>query len=243
MYKRQAPDFLELVLELSTNMGSIDWKKLKEKGFQRFTAVGDAYANIGNATDIHENETITAGLWHTEKKMPWPTLTRRMQFCIDHPFYEELGETLPVHKDQPRIGGDYPLQLTGGHTRWSIHASWRDQKYMQQLNRGQPVIYIGVEDAMARRIEDGDQVRLFNDIGSSELMAKVSPALRPGQVIVYHAWEPYMSKGGKAANTVTPSPINPIGLAGGYFHIQPRPAEYGPGPTDRATQVEVEKLH
>ncbi len=240
--EHNASDFLELVLELSTNMGGVDWKKLKEKGFQRFTAVGDAYANIGNATDIRANETITAGLWHTEKKLPWPTLTRRMQFCIDHPFYEELGETLPVHKDQPGIGGDYPLQLTGGHTRWSIHASWRDQKYMQQLNRGQPVIFIGVEDAAARGIADGDAVRLFNDVGSSRLMAKVSPTLRPGQVTVYHAWEPFMAKDRKTANTVTPSPINPISLAGGYFHIQPRPAEYGPGPTDRATRVEVAKL-
>ena len=242
-YTEDNPEaFLELVLELSTNMGGVDWKKLREKGFQRFTAVGDAYANIGNATDIRENETITAGLWHTEKKIPWPTLTRRMQFCIDHPFYEELGETLPVHKDQPRIGGDYPLQLTSGHTRWSIHASWRDQKYMQQLNRGQPVIFIGPADAAARNIQDGDRVRLFNDVGSSELMAKVSPALRPGQVIAYHAWEPYMARDRKAANVVMPSPINPISLTGGYFHIQPRPAEFGPGPTDRATRVEVERL-
>ena len=34
------------------------------------------------------------------------------------------------------LSGDYPLALTGGHARWSIHSSWRDQKYMQQLERG-----------------------------------------------------------------------------------------------------------
>ena len=237
-------DFLDLILSVSSNVGDVNWEAIKKKGFQRFTALGENdYLNIGNATDVNENETITAGLWHTEKKMPWPTMTRRMQFCIDHPFYEELGEVLPVHKDQPAIGGNYPLHLTGGHTRWSIHSSWRDQRHMQQLNRGQPVIYISVEDAAARGIEDGDRVRLFNDVSSSELMAKVAPAHRPGQVTVYHAWEPFMSKDHKSYATVTPNPINPLQLAGGYFHIQARETEHTPGSTDRATRVDIEKIH
>ena len=237
-------EFLDLILSVSTNVGGVNWEQLKKKGFQRFTSLPTTdYMTTGNATDVSETDTITAGLWHTEKKMPWPTMTRRMQFCIDHPFYEELGEVLPVHKDQPAIGGDYPLHLTGGHTRWSIHSSWRDQRHMQQLNRGQPVIFVSVEDAAARGIEDGDQVRLFNDISSSELMAKITPAHRPGQVTVYHAWEPFMSKGRKSYNTVTPNPINPLQLAGGYFHLQARDAEFTPGSTDRATRVEIEKIH
>ncbi len=241
--EKNAEEFLDLVLQFSTNVGGVDWKKIKEKGFQRFSSIGNSAGTVGNATDIKEHETITAGLWHTEKKMPWPTLTRRMQFCIDHPFYEEQGEVLPVHKDPPRIGGNYPLQMTGGHTRWSIHASWRDQKYMQRLNRGQPLVHIGVEDAAARHIKDGDKVRLYNDINSVELMAKVVPSIRPGQVTVYHAWEPFMAKGRKTQVTLTPSPINPLQLVGGYFHIQPRFAEFTPGPSDRATRVELEKIH
>jgi hypothetical protein len=42
---------------------------------------------------------------------------------------------------------------------------------------------------------------------------------------------------------VTPNPINPLQLAGGYFHIQARDAEFTPGSTDRATRVEIEKIH
>ena len=242
-HENNVDEFLDLILELSTNVGDVNWEQLKKKGFQRFTSLPENdYMTVGNATDVSETDTITAGLWHTEKKMPWPTMTRRMQFCIDHPFYEELGEVLPVHKDQPAIGGDYPLALTGGHARWSIHSSWRDQKYMQQLERGEPVIFISVEDAAARGIADGDRVRLFNDISSAELMAKVVPAHRPGQVTVYHAWEPFMAKGRTTYTSVTPNPINPLQLAGGYFHIQARDAEFTPGSTDRATRVEIEKI-
>ncbi len=235
-------DFLDLVLGLASNVGDVNWEKLKEKGFQRFTSLGEnGYLNIGNATDVNEHETITACTWHTEKKLPWPTLTRRLQFNIDHPFYEELGEMLPVHKDNPRMGGDYPLVLTGGHTRWSIHASWRDQKHMQQLNRGEPTIYVGIQDAASRDVEDGDTVRVFNDISSIEMQAKLSAALRPGQVTIYHAWEPFQFKGRKGNSTLTPNPINPIQLAGGYFHLQPRVAVGTPGATDRATYVDFER--
>ena len=241
--EKNAEEFLDLVLRLSTNVGGVDWKTIKEKGFHRYSAMGDAAFSLGASTDISATDTITAGLWHTQKKMPWPTLTRRMQFCIDHPFYEELGEVLPVHKEPPPIGGNYPLQLTGGHTRWSIHASWRDQKHMQQLNRGQPIIYISAEDAASRGIKDSDPVRVFNDTESIEVMAKVAPSIKPGQITMYHAWEPFMMKGRKTQSVLTPSPINPIQLAGGYFHIQPRPGEFTPGPSDRATRVDDEKVH
>jgi anaerobic selenocysteine-containing dehydrogenase len=235
-------EFLEEILSLTSNLGNIGWRELKEKGFERYTELGAEFLNIGNATDLNPNETITAGAWHTEKKQPWPTLTRRMQFFIDHEFFVELGEELPVHKDPPAIGGDYPLLMTSGHTRWSIHGTWRDQKHMLQLNRGVPLVLIGSADAAARGIEDGDRVRVFNDIDSCELQAKVSPALPPHAVIVYHAWEPFQFPGRKSHAAVTPSPLNPTQLAGGYFHLQPRAAHGTPGSVDRATRVEVERL-
>jgi anaerobic selenocysteine-containing dehydrogenase len=235
-------EFLDELLSITSNLGGIGWNELKEKGFERYTELGMDFLNIGNATDIAPDETITANTWHTEKKRPWPTLTRRMQFYIDHDFYMELGEELPVHKDHPAIGGNHPLQLTSGHPRWSIHASWRDQKHMLQLNRGVPLVFMGLEDARARGIEDGDQVRVFNDVDSFELQAKISAAVRPGQVMVYHAWEPFQFKGGKSHSAVLANPLNPVQLAGGYFHLQARHAVNTPGCSDRGTRVEVARL-
>jgi len=229
-------------LSLAGNLDGISWDELKEKGFHRYSDLSDGYMNMGNASDLEPNETFTANTWHTEKKHPWPTLTRRMQFYIDHDLYFELGEELPVHKDNPPIGGDYPLQMTSGHTRWSIHAAWRDEVNLLRLQRGEPTLTIGAEDASARGIEDGDRLRVFNDISSFVVQAKVSPAVRPGQVIVYHAWEPYQFEGYRSQQALTPSPINPIQLAGGYVHLQPRMAVGTPGPSDRGTRVEVEKL-
>jgi DMSO reductase family type II enzyme molybdopterin subunit len=235
-------EFLEEMLSLTTNLGDVSWREIKEKGYARYTGVGMSPSQIGHATDIESNETITANTWQVQKKQPWPTLTRRMQFYIDHEYFIEMGEVLPVHKDNPKLGGDYPLQMTGGHSRWSIHASWRDHGNLLKLQRGEPVMFIAEKDAEARGIQDGDRVRVYNDVGSFEVQAKVAPGVRPAQVAVYHAWEPYQFPGGKSFQSLIPSPLNPIHLAGGYFQLQPTLLMGEPGCPDRGTRVEVERL-
>ncbi len=236
-------EFLDEMLALNSNLGGVRWPELKEKGYARFTSLGLSLLNTGNATDLEPNETITANTWHLEKKLPWPTLTRRVQFFIDHDFYKELGEELPVHKDNPPIGGDHPLLLIGAHPRWSIHASWREEVHLMRLNRGgEPFVLLGPEDARKRKIEDGDRVRVFNDIDAFDLQAKVTPAMRPGSVVIYHAWEPYQFEGWRSPAAALPAPMNPIQLAGGYFHLQPILATGAPGSPDRGTRVEIEAV-
>ena len=242
LHENNVPEVLDQILKLTTNLGGVGWAELKEKGYSRYTGVGTNPSQIGHATDIEPGQTITANTWQVQKKEPWPTLTRRIQFYIDHPFFLELGEALPVHKDNPKMGGDYPLEMTGGHTRWSIHTSWRDDRRMLRLQRGEPVIVIGTKDAQARGIKDGEPVRVYNDIGAFRCQAMVSPNVRPQQVIVYHAWEPYQFAGNKSHQSLIPSPMNPIHLAGGYYQLQPTLLMGTPSSPDRGTRVEIERL-
>jgi len=235
-------EFLSEILDLNTNLSGITWDALKEKGFERYTEIGMGIASIGNATEYGPNETITANVWHTRDKMPWPTLTRRLQFYIDHPLYLELGEELPVHKDNPKIGGDYPLQLVSGHTRWSVHSVWQDVNDLMRLQRGEPSLVMCPGDMEARGLNDGDLVRAHNDVGSFEIRVKVSNAVRPGEVIVYHGSEPYQFKDGRSHQTILPAPFNPIQFAGGYFHLQPYMLTGEPGHNDRGTRLEVEPV-
>jgi len=230
-------------VKIMRNIGKkVSWNDLEREGITKFTDIGRHAYTIGSATDMKPNETTTTYTWHTDKKIPWPTLTRRMQFYIDHELYLELGEELPVHKDVPKAGGDYPLKMTGGHARWSIHSVWRDHSYMLRLQRGVPVMYMNTEDAKSRGIKDGEEVRVKNDINSFHIQIKLSPTVRPGQVIVYHAWEPFQFKEGKSHQTLIPSPINPIELAGDYFHLRPITLFLSPGQNDRGTRVEIEKI-
>jgi len=235
-------ELLEEVFSIAGNIGGTTWKAIKEKGFERYTGVGMSYATRTNATDIEPGETITANTWHTRDKMPWPTLTRRLQFYIDDDVFMELGEELPIHKDNPPIGGNYPLSLTGGHTRWSIHGMWQDEAHLMRLQRGAPLIFMATEDAAARGIRDGESVRVWNDVGSCQLQVRISPAVRPGQVIVYHGWEPFEFKDQKSHRVLFPGPMNPVQAAGGYYHLQPAGIMGDPGVSDRGTRVEVERI-
>ncbi len=223
----------------SKHVGVTSWEAFKEKGFQRFESLGKHPGSFGNAGDLAPDETFAPQTWRTQKKLPWPTLTRRIQFYIDHPLYMELGEELPVHKDPPKAGGDYPLTMTGGHNRHSVHGFFRTNPLTLGLERGEPAMFMAAADAKERGIGENDLVRVRNDIGEFLIRAKVSPAVRPGQVIVYHAWENYQFEGGMGHRNVIPTPMNPVELAGGYEHIQHTPAILQPGHNDRDTRVEV----
>ena len=84
-------------------------------------------------------------------------------------------------------------------------------------------------------------MRVFNDLDEFEIMAKVSPAVRPGQLIIYHAWENFQFKNGRGFQSLIASPLNPVELAGGQYHIRPMVIAMQPSHTDRDTRVEVER--
>ncbi len=230
------------LIELSSNLEGVEWPQLREKGWARFTDAGEAIASIGLAAPIKPDDTITPLTDHVEGKKPYPTLSRRIQFYLDQDLYLEMGENLPVHKDSPTAGGRYPLQLTGGHTRWSIHSAWRDDKLMLQQQRGEPIVWMSPADARARGAADGGYVRVYNDLDSFEIQVKVSGAVRPGQAIIYHAWENFQFKGRRGFQNLIPSPLNPVELAGGQFHLRPMTICLQPSHTDRDTMVEIEAV-
>lgn len=225
----------------ASNVEEIDWEEFRERGLAHYTGVGTGMRSIGNACDIVPGEPVVPLTWHTERKDPYPTLTRRLQFLIDHELFRELGEDLPVHKDPPLAGGNYPLEITGGHARWSIHSDQVDDSLMLQLQRGAPVMFVSAQDAASRAIRDGDDVEVSNDAASFRIQAVVSPAVRPGQVMIYHAWENYQFEGWRHFKNVMASPMNPIELAGDYFHIRPITMANYPGFSDRDTRVEIKR--
>jgi anaerobic selenocysteine-containing dehydrogenase len=65
---------------------------LREKGSVRFVDWGVSSMALAQASDLKPNETHAPFRWHTEKKVPFPTLTRRAQFYIDHDWFLEAGE-------------------------------------------------------------------------------------------------------------------------------------------------------
>jgi len=209
-------------------------------GAVRLTGLGPDRGD-GIHDEYSQNEPVVALRDFVEKKEPYPTLTGRQQFYIDHPWFLRLDEQLPTHKDPPAAGGNHPFTMTGGHTRWSIHAIWRDYALLLRLQRGEPVVFVNEADARSLGVADHDAVRVWNDIGTFEARAKLTGAIRPGQVHIFHAWEPYQFRTSESHQSLIPSPLKVTQLVGDYGQLHWSMAHYEPNQTDRDTRVSVAK--
>jgi DMSO reductase family type II enzyme molybdopterin subunit len=215
---------------------------LREKGVVRFTGWGLFPFAQSHATDLKPDETMAPLRNHVEKKQPYPTLVRRAQFYIDHDWFLEADEELPIQKDPPKMGGDYPLMLTSGHNRWSIHATHIANQTMLQTHRGHPHLVMSPDDAARRGFQDDEEVRVHNDMGSIAVRVKLSPSVRPGQVICYSGWDHYQFRDWRGPSNVEGAMIKWLHLAGGYGHLRYWPFMWAPNHVDRATRVEVSKI-
>jgi ethylbenzene hydroxylase subunit alpha/complex iron-sulfur molybdoenzyme family reductase subunit alpha len=82
-------------------------------------------------------------------------------------------------------------------------------------------------------------VKVWNDNGAFESIAKTTGAVHPGQAIIYHAWEPYQFKGWKGQQEPVVAPWKALHLAGGYGQIHYRMIYGAPGHHPRGGTVEV----
>ncbi len=243
--EREGEKLAEEMVKDTVRVGALpektDMKEVRKRGVIRFTGLGADAVGLGLATDIRPDQTISPLSWHVQRKVPYPTHTRRIQFYIDHDWFLEAGEEFPVHKPNPRMGGDYPLTMNSGHQRWSIHSIWAANQTLLRTHRGHPLVIMNPKDAEARGVADGDEVRIFNDFESFHIRTKLSTATRPGVVIIYHAWEPYQYKNWKPYDNVVPGMIKWLHLAGGYGHLNYWRWNWVQQQVDRAIPVEVEK--
>jgi complex iron-sulfur molybdoenzyme family reductase subunit alpha len=208
--------------------------------------------------DIEDGEAYTPWTDYVQDKNPWPTFTGRQQYYIDHDWYLDLGEELPTHKAPPNPmtdlssdGGDgggeeYPLSYNTPHSRWGIHSSWRENAKMLRLQRGQPLVWLNPEDAAERDIEDGDQVKIYNELAEVEAMAKIYPSSEPGTIRHFFGCERFQYPGRKNFNSLVPTYMKPTQLVqypedtGEHLYFFPN--YWGPTGVNSDVQVEVEKV-
>ncbi len=244
---RYGPDaqeeILNFILTLSGASRGIGLEDLRrEGGAMRIESLGPSGGTAGVFSEYSKDEPIVPLRDFVEKKEPYPTLTGRQQFYVDHPWFLELGEAVPTHKEPPAAGGAHPYTLTGGHTRWSIHAMWRDHALMLRLQRGEPTVFLNPADCAGKGIREDDWVRIFNDLGAFEARAMLTGAIRPGQVHIYHAWEPFQFRTHLSHQDIAPSPLKVTQLVGDYGHLKWGYAHYEPNQVDRDTRVDLERL-
>jgi len=220
----------------------VSWEEARHRGAIPLKTTGrwGPTQNIGS--DYEPGGTLAPSRVHVEEKHAWPTLTGRQQFYIDHPWFFDADEVLPRWKPLPGENPAYPIRLNGGHTRWSIHATWRALPPLLRLQRGEPSLWMAVEDARARGLRENEMVRVRNEQGAFEVRARIAPGVQPGEAILYHAWEPYQFKGWRSMMEVIASPLKPTHLVGDYGHLRWRIFQNGPMHAPRGVGVEIERV-
>jgi len=214
---------------------------IRKKGYYRWEGLGISPRALAQATDPRPDETFVPFRNHVEKGEPYPTLTRRAQFLIEHEWFIEADEHLPRWKEAPSMGGDYPFQVTSGHNRWSIHSLNTATEMMLNTHRGEPHVVMNSADAARLGIQDNDLVRIHNDQGEYRVSALLSPGAQPGQTVMYNGFDDYQFPGWNGPNNAEPGMIKWLHMAGGYGHLRYWNTEWQPSPVMRGTRVGVEK--
>lgn len=232
---RSNEDVVQHLIDNSAGLPKMSFAELAEKGFVRV----DDSADVQFGPKSPYSYQI---LDSTRDKKPYATLTGRQQFYFDHDWFLKEGEELPSYVPPLAVKG-YPVRLTMGHARHGIHSMWRDDQLLVSLQRGQPDIYVNNEDAAARGIQDGDMIRVFNNLGSFVAMAHLSAGIQPDELFMYHGWDPMMFEGRQNFGGAIPTAglLKPTSLVGDYGHLGYRTPNYVPNQTYHDHTVQFEK--
>ena len=198
-----------------------------------------------------------------EHREPYPTLTGRQHFYLDHENYLQWGEHLPIYKPRPdhTMLSETEQSLAEGqdgqmfnyitpHGKWSIHSTYSDNHRMMTLSRGGYPIWLNDKDAIRLGIEDNDWVELYNDNGVFVQRCITSSRIPAGTVFVYHATErtvgipisPRRKKRAGMNNSLTRARLKPVLMSGGYAPFTYFFNYWGPTGVNRDTFVYVRRI-
>ncbi len=101
----------------------------------------------------------------------------------------------------------FPLALISPATDKTISST------LGELNRSRVPLELNTDDAARRGIEDGEPVRVFNELGEVRCRARVTDSLKPGVVLLPKGLWAHNTDTGATANALAPDTLTD--LAGG----------------------------
>ena len=130
-----------------------------------------------------------------------------------------MGVQLPTMQE-PLRSEKYPLVLMTPHARWSIHSTYKTSSLLLRLQRGKPYIMLSPQLAQQKEIQDGHDVQIFNELGQTIMMAKISPNLPNTVLVMEHGWESFMYKNKKGHNQLIGDMLHLLELSDGWGHLK-----------------------
>jgi len=111
-----------------------------------------------------------------------------------------LYHYIPEHATQ-----EYPLALISPATKYTVSSTFG------QLRRGIVPVQLHPDDAAARSIPEGAEVRVFNELGEVRCTATLDAGMRPGVACIPKGTWDKNTRSGNTANVLVPDSLTDIG--------------------------------
>jgi anaerobic selenocysteine-containing dehydrogenase len=112
----------------------------------------------------------------------------------------------------PRLAAKYPLNVISPKSHAFLNSSYANLPG-QLHHAGEQVVLVNPKDALARNVGEGSAVRIFNDRGSFEAIAKVTGDVMEGIVVAPLGYWRSLSRVGATVNALTPGVFADLGRA------------------------------
>lgn len=138
-------------------------------------------------------------------------------------FYSETWakkglDPLPAHVPiKPTEGSNYPLRFLSSKSASQFLNSSHAGVPRAAEAQGRPFIQMHPSDAKARKIADGDPIRLFNPRGSLLAPVQLNEKILPGVVSISHGWWASLMPGKSSANALTRDGLTDLGGGGDFL--------------------------
>jgi anaerobic selenocysteine-containing dehydrogenase len=119
-------------------------------------------------------------------------------------------------QSSPALAARYPLAMISPPARHFLNSTFASVESLRAAER-EPLLEMHAEDAAARRIANGDTVRVFNDRGEYVCKAEVSARARPGVVNGLGIWWRKQGLAGTNVNQLTHQRLTDIGRAPSFY--------------------------
>ncbi|MED5579478.1 MAG: molybdopterin-dependent oxidoreductase [Nitrospinota bacterium] len=132
-----------------------------------------------NIEDLEKKGVISLDI--PEGKVSWDLKTKHGRAQI---YFEDKKHPVPEHTPPQEIMQPeqmkYPLKLITPKTYFRASSTFNNAKKL--LRHHFNVATVNIEDAKEREIRNGDSIRLFNDFGETQFVARTTESIRQGVV-------------------------------------------------------------
>lgn len=178
-----------------------DWDALKQKGWQKLNVPDAPFATGG-----------------------FPTPSGKCEFYSEQMQHDGL-DPLPAYiapyespASSPELAKSYPLSMISPPARNFLNSTFVNVSSLRNTE-GEPHLDMHPQDAAARGIVNGEQVRIFNARGSFVAKARVTDRARAGLVVGLSIWWKKFAADGKNANEVTSQRLTDMGGGPTFYDV------------------------